>query len=407
MNLIVGFAAACCALSVAYYLLSTAIGLRFARRAAQLPGSSPKIAPRLAVLKPLHGSDDYLADNLVSYLEVDYSKVDFVFGVSDYEDPAASVVVALKPRYPFRHITLNIGERPNCANRKVAKLIEMAQRVPRAEILVLSDADVAVERDHLWRLVNELEADPELGLVTCLYRAKAGGGMVSRLAALFVNTDFVPLIMISKTIEPMRYAMGATIAIRREALASIGGFTRVKDLLADDYYLGKFASDQGYKIGLSSSIVTVRTDEPDFTAFWNHQLRWMRTYRNTRPISVATIVLHGPFWASMLLLLTNCSKLALTVFAAVVAVRILTARLQISQVLGLPEQRNDSWLTPVKDLVMTAAWVASLLSNKVLWAGRRLRVRSDGTMEEIVSSPVVGWPGPSRTAAIDQRHSGD
>jgi ceramide glucosyltransferase len=386
VNFLAGLAAVCCAISLVYYLFSTVIGLRFVRKAAKLPGPSPKITPRVAVLKPLRGTDSYLLDNLVSFLELDYSKVDFVFGVSDYEDEAASVVVALKPRYPFRHITLVVGERPHCTNRKVAKLIEMVERAPGAEILVLSDADVAVERDHLRRLVNELEADPELGLVTCLYRAAADGGFVSRLAALFVNTDFVPMIMISKTIEPMRYAMGATIAIKRAALASIGGFTCVKDVLADDYYLGKFVSDKGYKVGLSSSIVTVRTHEPDFSSFWNHQLRWMRTYRSTRPISVATIVLHGPFWALMLLFLRNCSKPALAISAVVIATRIITARLQISKVLGLSEQRGDSWLTPVKDLIITAAWVASLFSNKVLWAGRWLRIRSDGTMQEILDS---------------------
>src|SRR5262249_48104298 len=152
-------------------------------------------------------------------------------------------------------------------------------------------------RDHLHRVVNELDADERIGLVTCLYRAKAYRGLASRLGALFVNTDFVPLVMISKTIEPLRYSLGATVAIKRTALEAIGGFQRLKDLLADDYYLGKFASDQGYRIGLSNSIVTIGSEERHFADFWNHQLRWMRTYRTTRPISLATIVLHGPFWA--------------------------------------------------------------------------------------------------------------
>jgi ceramide glucosyltransferase len=382
MNLLAAFSAACCVVSLLYYLAACVIAMRFARRASSPPAPLPKIAPRVAVLKPLHGSSGNLPENLINYLELDYPKVEFIFGVSGYDDEAAAVVVALKPQYPFRQITLVVGEEPACANRKVAKLIGMAERSARAEIFLLSDADVSVERDHLRRVVSELDADEQIGLITCLYRAQASGGLASRLGALFVNTDFVPLIMISKTIEPLRYSLGATVAIKRKALEAIGGFRCLKDLLADDYYLGKFASDRGYKIRLSNSIVTIRSEERCFAEFWNHQLRWVRTYRTTRPISLATIVLHGPFWASVLLVAARCSIFALSLFAAVIVTRLVTSRLIIGKVLGLKDQCSDAWLAPLKDLVMTAVWVAGLFSNEVLWAGRRLRIQPDGTMRE-------------------------
>jgi ceramide glucosyltransferase len=384
MNLVAAFSTACCVASLVYYVAAIFIAMRFTQRASSAPLRMPKVPPRVSVLKPLQGAEGDLPENLISYLELDYQKVDFIFGVSGYDDEAAAVVVALKPRYPFRQVTLAVGEEPGCANRKVAKLIGMAERPARAEILVLSDADVSVERDHLRRLVSELESDEQLGMVTCLYRAKASRGLASRLGALFVNTDFVPLIMISKTIEPLRYSLGATVAIKRKALQAIGGFQRLKDLLADDYYLGRFASDSGYKIGLSSSIVTIRSEERDFADFWNRQLRWTRTYRTTRPISLATIVLHGPFWASVLLATERCSTFALTLFAVIILTRILTSGLMISKVLGLIGQSRDAWLTPLKDLVMTAVWAAGLLSNEVRWGGRRLRIQSDGTMQEVL-----------------------
>jgi ceramide glucosyltransferase len=384
MNLLVGLSAACCATSLVYYVAATVIGIRFARRVSSPAGPLPKIAPRVAVLKPLHGLNANLPDNLVSYLELDYPRVEFVFGVSSYEDEAAAVVVALKPQYPFRQITLAVGEEPGCANRKVAKLIGMSVRPTPAEILVLSDADVSVDRDHLKRVVSELEADEQLGLMTCLYRARANGMLAGRLGALFVNTDFVPLVMISTAVEPVRYSLGATVAIKRKALDAIGGFKRLKDLLADDYYLGRLASDHGYRIGLSSSLVTIRSEERDFATFWHHQLRWFRTYRTTRPISLATIVLHGPFWALILIGATGCSVFALSMLVALLITRIVTSWFMIGRVLGLIDQRRDAWLVPLKDLVMTAVWVVGLFSNEVKWGGRRLRIRSDGTMQEVL-----------------------
>src|SRR5262249_40666225 len=104
----------------------------------------------------------------------------------------------------------------------------------------------------------------------------------------------------------------------------------------------------------------------------------------TRPISLATILLHGPSWASLLLAVAPCSKLAAGLFSAVIAGRIITSRLMISKVLGLPDQRRDAWLAPVKDLIMTAVWGASLFGNEVHWGGRRLRIQSDGTMHEVL-----------------------
>jgi ceramide glucosyltransferase len=383
MNLLAAFSAACCSVCILYYAAATVIGICFARRASSPHASLPKIAPRVAVLKPLHGAGSNLPGDLISYLELDYPKVEFIFGVLSYDDEAAGVVVGLKPQYPFRQITLAVGEEPGCTNHKIAKLIGMAERPARAEIFVLSDADVSVKRDHLRRVVSELDADQQIGLVTCLYRATASGSLASRLGALFVNTDFVPLVMISKTIEPLRYSLGATVAIKRQVLETIGGFRRLKDLLADDYYLGKFASDHGYKIRLSNSIVTVRSEERFFAEFWNHKLRWTRTYRTTRPISLATIILHGPFWALVLLGAARCSIFALSLFAAVIITRIVTSRLIIGRVLGLTGQLNDAWLTPLKDLVMTAVWAASLFSNEVLWGKRRLRIQPDGTMHEV------------------------
>ena len=142
MNIIVLIPAIGVGASLIYYAAATVAALRFASRAAAPPPPLPKIAPRIAVLKPLHGLSEALGANILSFLEASYPRSEFVFGVSGYEDAAAEIPVALKPRYQFSNITLSVGEEPGCANRKIAKLIRMAERAPKAEIFVLSDADV-------------------------------------------------------------------------------------------------------------------------------------------------------------------------------------------------------------------------------------------------------------------------
>ena len=383
MKLLADVAALCVAISIIYYLVASIAALRFALRASSPAPALPKSMPRVAILKPLRGVTESLRAQLESYFKLDYPRADFYFGVSEDSDPAVQVPTELHKLYPQRPIKLVLGVEPGCANRKVAKLIKMGDLASDADFLVMSDADIAVDCDHLRRLVGELAADDKLGVVSCLYRARPGGPFAARLEALAVNTDFIPMVMLSAAIEPVRFALGATIAIRRSTLEAIGGFRAIKDVLADDYYIGKLAADRGWGVTLSSSIVNTIAHERTFPDFWNHQLRWARTYRTTRPLSLATILTHGTFWALVLLLVSGGSAFAIKALVAVLVARLAMATLMLRNVLRLPELTRDIWLVPLKDLCMTGIWFASLLSNKVRWAGRRLEILADGTLREV------------------------
>jgi ceramide glucosyltransferase len=371
--------------SIFYYVAATIAAIRFAKRTASPLLPLPKVPPRVTVLKPLHGSSNSLAANLVSFLEISYPRVDFYFGVENYEDAAVEVPVALRQRYQYANITLVVGEEPGCSNRKIAKLVKMADRAEKAEVFVLSDADVSVDRDYLKRVVGELISDEKIGIVTCAYRARPGGSFASRLEALYVNTDFVPQILLAEMIEPMHYALGATIAIKRSVLEAAGGFRAVKDMLADDFYLGNITNTQGHEIKLSDSLVTLTCEEKNFTEFWHHQLRWARTYRTVRPISIATILMHGPFWALILLAVSRGSAAAFATLVLVLAMRLAMSAAIVGRVLKMPDMLTELWLVPIKDLIMTGVWFGSLLSNKVKWAGRRFKVIRGGAMREVKS----------------------
>lgn len=385
MTILVVLPAAAVVVSLFYYVAATLAAIRFAERASAPPPPLPKIPPRVAMLKPLHGTSSSLAANVVSFLEVAYSRLDYFFGVADYEDAAAEVPVALRQRYQFANITLVVGEEPECSNRKIAKLVKMAERAPKADIFVLSDADVSVDRDYLRRVVGELIADEKTGIVTCAYRGRPIGTLASRFEALYINTDFVPQILLAEMIEPMHYALGATIAIKRTALEAIGGFSSVKNLLADDFYLGRLVTARGYQIKLSSAVVTLACEDHRFSDFWHHQLRWARTYRTVRPVSIATILMHGPFWALVLLAAARGKAPAIAAFVLVIAARLAMSAMIVGRVLKIPELLTDLWMVPIKDLVMTGVWFASLLSNKVVWAGRKFQLMRGGAMREVKS----------------------
>ena len=68
--------------------------------------------------------------------------------------------LSLRAPYQFANMTVTVGDEPGCSNRKIAKLIRMAERASdKTDIFVLSDADISVEPDHLKRVVAELTAN--------------------------------------------------------------------------------------------------------------------------------------------------------------------------------------------------------------------------------------------------------
>lgn len=384
MKLLIVISAVGIVASTVYYLAAIVAGLLFARRTSSAPRPLPKIPPRVAILKPLRGVSEHLHENIISFLEIAYSRVEYIFGVASYEDRAIDVPVALRAPYQFANMTVTVGDEPGCTNRKIAKLIKMADRASdKTDIFVLSDADISVEPDHLKRVVAELTADEKIGLVTCIYRGQAYESFASRMEALFINTDFAPQVILAEALEPMRYALGATIAVKREALDAIGGFRSLKDLLADDFHLGSKVSEAGYKIELSSSIVTVACEDHDFADFWHHQLRWARTYRHVRPLSLATIFIHGPFWALMFFVANRFSLHSFDALAMILGLRMLMAAVMIGKVLKRPQALTDVLLIPFKDLVMTGVYFASLTGRTVKWGGRKFQLMAGGVMREL------------------------
>lgn len=370
--------------STIYYMAAIVAGLIFAHRTNTEPKPLPKIPPRVAILKPLRGVSEHLRENIVSFLEIAYARVEYIFGVDSYEDRAIDIPVSLRAPYQFANMTVTVGDEPGCANRKVAKLIKMFSRAnEKTDVFVLSDADISVEPDHLKRVVSELSEDEKIGIVTCIYRGKAHESFASRMEALFINTDFAPQVILAEALEPMHYALGATIAVKRKALDAIGGFHALKDLLADDFHLGSKVSEAGYKIELSSSIVTVSCEDHDFANFWNHQLRWARTYRHVRPLSLATIFIHGPFWALLFIMASRFSLHSLDALGLVLGLRMLMATVMIGKVLRRPQSLRDVFLIPFKDLVMTGIYFASLTGKTVKWGGRRFQLMAGGVMREL------------------------
>ena len=212
-----------------------------------------KSAEPISILKPLAGLDADLESNLRTFFEQDYPAFEILFAVREPDDPAVPVVEKLRQEYPNIPSRLLITGEPPYPNAKVFSLDRM-MAASAHDVLVMSDSDIRVTPTMLPTIAAEFQ-DPKLGVATCPYRAVAGKSFWSRLEAVGMNTDFLAGILVARMLEGMRFAVGPTIAARRHALESIGGFDRLKDYLAEDFVMGKFAAEAGHGVSLSSYVI--------------------------------------------------------------------------------------------------------------------------------------------------------
>ena len=371
------------AVSALYWAWTLVCAYRFSRRPHW---ATSGFQPAVSVLKPLQGDDGHLYDTLRSFCGQAYPAYQLVFGVRDVADPAVSVVRRLQAEFPTIDMVLAVGGPDWGANRKMSNVINLLRHA-RHDVLVLADSDMRVTPDYLGEVVAPL-ADPTVGLVTCLYKG-TGSGFASMLGAMFINEWFLPSAVVAVMLQPLRHAFGATMAIRRETLAAIGGFEAVADYLADDYMLGWLVSRRGLRVVLSPYLVENVVAESDLGGLVLHELRWTRTVRAMRPASYfGAVVTHGIPLALGLVLVAGTTPLALGLLFVHLGLRC-GGRLLLYPWFGLARPWRSSWLVPARDLLTFTLWACSFLGRGVHWSGERLRVRGDGTL---VAAPRPAAP---------------
>jgi len=355
-----------------YLLAEVVAAVSFARRRLPIPPERPPIS----VLKPLHGEEPGLYENLRSFVEQDYPTVQMVLGANNANDGALPVADALIRDIPAAEIALVVGAPVKGSNLKVANLENMLPAA-RHDILVISDSDMRVDRRYLGAVAAPLH-DPSIGLVTCLYKGVSTGGKWSELGALHINFGFLPSALVAAALGIDLGCFGATIALRRDTLCRIGGFVPVRDELADDQRIGEAVRALGLAVVLSRYLVEARVSEPSFAALWRHELRWARTVRTiTAAGFVGSVLTHVVAIAALGAVATGFGLTASIFLGISLLLRWTTAGV-IAGALGLAA--NGLWLLPVRDTLSFAVFVASFFGRAVFWRDQFFQVEPSGRM---------------------------
>jgi ceramide glucosyltransferase len=358
-----------------YALIAAALLRQFARKSVVGRSCSEAVS----VLKPLYGMEPELEVNLTSFCQQNYGgEVQLIFGVQDPADPAAEVVERLRRRFPEREITLCVDPTRRGTNPKMSNIINMSAHASH-DVIVLSDSDIRVHPLYLDGVTATL-AKPGVGLVTCLYRGTPAAGIWSRLAAEAINSHFLPNVLVGLKLGLAKPCFGATIALRRDTLARIGGFEPFADQLADDYAMGMAVRRLGLHVAIPPLLVSHVCYDKTFADLVRHELRAARTIRRIDPLGYVGLVATNPTpFALAAVALAGLNLTSLSLLLLALASRMIVS-IQARRMADEHAGRGTFWLSPFRDLLSFAIFLASFLPGSLVWRGQRFELHSDGTL---------------------------
>ncbi len=364
-----------CLVAIFYYCLASYAAIAFLW---QSPPVNPHFHPPVSVLKPLCGLDRHTYKHLASFCQQDYPNYEIIFGVQDPADPVIPVVQQLIQEFPAVPLRLVVSDRTIGPNLKISNLAN-AQVEANHAILLIADSDIQVGPDYLINVVQPL-CEPEVGVVTCMYRALVQGG-IADFEALGISTELAPTTLVSRQLTGMTFGIGATIVIRQSVLAAIGGFKAVANYLHDDFHLGRMPADCGYPVVLSNYVVSHGLDTANLAGLIQHQTRWNRGIRVSQPLGYAGQVFTFGTVASLLFLLsTSASPLGWSILGLTWACRLIMAWWVGIQVLQDPVVKKLFWLIPCSDLLRFSLWCYGFSGNRIEWRGRQLQLTKEGEL---------------------------
>lgn len=338
------------------------------------PGARP---PAVTVLKPMHGTEPALLDNLRQLCAHGHAgPVQIIFGLASAADPALAVIEQIRRDHPESDISIVVDAARHGANAKMSNIINMAPHIRHA-VVMIADSDVAAPAGTISQLAAMLD-DPAVGVVSCLHAGRGDAGFWSRLAAMDISYRYMPSVMVGRGLRLAHPVMGPMMALRADTLAAIGGFAAFADVLADDYEIGRAVRGLGLRLAVPSLFITHACSEPSLSALVRHELRWTRTiYGIDRPGFAGSLVTHVLPLSLMALAVAGAGATTLGLVAASLLVRIAT-KFRID---GLSKSVSGPIiLLPLRDILSLLIFLATFFVGTVDWRGSRFTVTADGRL---------------------------
>jgi len=364
---------------LALALLGAAKFHREARKQEEFEAKQAALPP-VSLLKPVHGAEPRMRENLEGFFVQDYPSYEILFAADEENDAALDIIREVAARHPEIPCRILVTGRPNLPNPPAFSFMHMADAASY-DILVTSDSDVEVAPDYLKQVVPPM-LDPEVGMLTCVYRGKNAGGFWSAMDAIGMSIEMTAGVVTANLLEGMKFGLGPTIVTRKDSVAKIGGYRVTAEYFSNDFVIGNFIEKAGYRVVLSRHIIDHVVPPMTFQRMWDRQVRWAKGTRWSRPKGHfgTGLIFAMPYGIFGLLggLLADHWIVGLAFLVAAILNRLIESWAIGWGVVRDPVARNRAWLYPVRDLLGFAVWCASYLSKRAVWRDKRYQLVKGG-----------------------------
>jgi ceramide glucosyltransferase len=233
--------------------------------------------------------------------------------------------------------------------------------------------------------------DPGMGLASCVYLGttdrKDGvkAGLSAELDAVGKSVEMTSGVLVADMLEGTKFALGASMAVRRESFQRAGGFEELGQFYADDFVLGNRLAAQGIGVRMATHVIRLMVQDTPFGLSFRNQLRWMQSTRRSRPWGhlgsgltfAMPFGLLGLAWG----LLSGHGLLGMAWLAAMTVNRWLQAA-AILQVMGDQGWMRGMLLYPLRDLLGSVLWLGSYGGDRFYYRGKIYTLKGGGRVEE-------------------------
>ncbi len=340
--------------------------------------------PHVSIIKPTKGLDQSALENFRSFCQQEYGgDYELLFCVEEPSDPAVPLIRRVMAEYPDKRIRLIFSE-PRDA-RSFGKLKNMIAGVAASsyEVIVFSDSDAHVPPTFLR------------DAVACTYDSTLG---IAFGAPAYAGSDDWPAALTSISVNELTLriatlhvfglfdgAIGTTMVVRKEVIERIGGLEQLGWQIADDIRLARVIRRQGYRIHLLKQPAQIVHHHDSFMGWWSHVHRWLVIIRRYWPVLfiLMNLVDLALWWSLFYLGIALLQNSNVPIALALVLVVLATGLLSTATV-NITFARNDKlwrflWVVLIQELLRLPLVLYSVLTNEIVWRGRRFRVDSDGT----------------------------